>query len=89
MKELLCYALSAYLVIVFARIILSWFPIHQGTFLAQVFTFLYAVTEPVLGPVRRAIPPIGGGLDISPIVVLLAIEILQGLVLSCPRTLLG
>jgi uncharacterized protein YggT (Ycf19 family) len=82
-KDILCYALSAYLIIVFARIILSWFPIQQGTAMAQIFTFLYAVTEPVLGPVRRAIPPIGGGLDVSPIVVLIGIEIIQSLVLGC------
>ena len=83
MTDILCYALSAYLIVVFARIILSWFPIQQGTALAQIFTFLYAVTEPVLGPVRRAIPPIGGGLDVSPIVVLIGIEIIQSLVLGC------
>ncbi len=82
-RDLLCYALSAYLIAVFARIILSWFPIHPGTTLAQIFTFLYAVTEPVLGPVRRLIPPIGGGLDISPIVVLLGIQIIQSVVLGC------
>jgi uncharacterized protein YggT (Ycf19 family) len=82
-KDILCYALSAYLIVVFARIILSWFPIQQGTAMAQIFTFLYAVTEPVLGPVRRAIPPIGGGLDVSPIVVLIGIEIIQSLVLGC------
>jgi uncharacterized protein YggT (Ycf19 family) len=82
-KDLLCYALSAYLIIVFGRIILSWFPIRQGTVMAQVFTVLYALTEPVLGPLRRAIPPIGGGLDISPIVVLIGIEIIQSLVLGC------
>lgn len=73
-RDLLCYALSAYLVAVFARIILSWFPIHPGTTLAQIFTFLYAITEPVLGPVRRIIPPI---------VVLLGIQIIQSVVLGC------
>ena len=83
MKDVLCYALSAYLIVVFARIILSWFPIQQGTAMAQIFTFLYAATEPVLGPIRRAIPPIGGGLDVSPIVLLVGIEIIQSLVLDC------
>jgi uncharacterized protein YggT (Ycf19 family) len=81
-RDLLCYLLSAYLIAVFARIILSWFPIQQGSVIAQVFTFLYTVTEPVLGPVRRAMPPMGG-FDFSPIVVLLGIEIIQSLVLDC------
>lgn len=82
-RDLLCYALSAYLIATFARIILSWFPIQQGTTMAQIFSVLYAITEPVLGPVRRMIPAIGGGLDISPIIVLLGIQIIQSVVLGC------
>jgi len=42
----------------------------------QIVRTLDALTEPVLRPVRRIIPPIGG-LDLSPIVVLLAIGVLQ------------
>ncbi|MCU1376199.1 MAG: hypothetical protein JWO68_3485 [Actinomycetia bacterium] len=82
MVDILCYALSAYLVAVFGRIILSWFPIEPGTTMAQIFSFLYAITEPVLGPLRRIIPP-AGGFDLSPIVVLLGIQIIQSLVLNC------
>jgi YggT family protein len=81
-RDLLCYALSAYLIAVFGRILLSWFPIRPGTFFAQVFTVLYAITEPVLGPLRRAIPPMGG-FDLSPIVVIFGIQIIQSLVLQC------
>jgi YggT family protein len=81
-NDILCYALSAYLVAVFGRIILSWFPIQPGTTMAQIFSFLYAITEPVLGPLRRIIPP-AGGFDLSPIVVLLGIQIIQSLVLNC------
>jgi YggT family protein len=80
---ILCTILDLYLIALFARIILSWFPISPGGFMAQAFSFLYTITEPVLGPVRRAIPPIGGAFDISPIVVLLGIQILSGLVLGC------
>lgn len=80
---ILCTILDLYLIALFARIILSWFPISPGGAMAQIFSVLYSVTEPVLGPVRRAIPPIGGAFDISPIVVLLGIQILSGLVLGC------
>ena len=82
-SELLCRALDLYLIAVFARIILSWFPIRPGTAMAQVFSVLYAITEPVLGPVRRAIPPIGGGLDISPIVVIFGLRIIATVLFRC------
>lgn len=77
----ICALLNLYLYCVFARIILSWFPITPGGAMAQVFSFLYTITEPVLGPIRRMIPPIGGfGLDLSPIVVIFGVRILSGFV---------
>ena len=50
--------------------LLSWFRIQPGTTLARVQLFLYHATEPVLRPVRRIIPPVGG-LDLSFLVVIL------------------
>ena len=52
----------------------------------RTHSFLFTITEPVLGPLRRAIPAIGGGsfrLDLSPIIVLFAIRIIQSAVLGC------
>ena len=45
---LVCSLLNIYLILIFARIILSWFPVSPGGALAQIFSFLYTVTEPVL-----------------------------------------
>ncbi len=73
---ILCTLLSLYVFAVFGRVILSWFPIDSGSPLAGVFSFLYTVTEPVLGPARRAIPPIGG-FDLSPIIVLFGVQIVR------------
>lgn len=56
------------------RVLLSWIPnLDQGNPLVQL---LNQITEPILGPARRIIPPIGG-LDISPIVVILALQFLE------------
>jgi YggT family protein len=80
---LVCSLLNIYLILIFARIILSWFPVSPGGALAQIFSFLYTVTEPVLGPIRRAIPPIGmGGMgfDLSPIIVIVGVQILSRVV---------
>ena len=79
-QTLLCRLLDAYLIVMFARIILSWFPISAGSGLASVYGFLYSITEPVLGPIRRVIPPLGMGgmgLDLSPIVVFLLVAVLE------------
>ena len=45
--------------------------------MATVFSFLYTITEPVLGPLRRVIPPLGG-FDLSPIVALIGLQLVAG-----------
>jgi len=80
---LLCSLLNLYLILLFARIILSWFPVSPGGAMAQIFSFLYTIPEPVLGPIRRAIPPIGmGGMgfDLSPIIVIVGVRVLAGVI---------
>ena len=81
MQNLLCSFLTVYFFVLFARILLSWFPIQPGTALATVHRILYDLTEPVLAPVRGLIPPIGGSgmaFDLSPIVVFVGLSILRG-----------
>ena len=68
--------IGLYTFVIFVRIILSWFPINPGGPLGQVTRVLFQVTEPVLGPARRIIPSIGP-LDISPIVVVIALGFVQ------------
>ena len=81
MTAILCPLLQLYLIALFGRIILSWFPISPGSAMATIYSFLYTITEPVLGPVRRVIPPIGGAgmaFDLSPIIVLIVIQVVIG-----------
>ena len=75
--SILAWVITAYLVILAGRAILSWFPIRQGTFLAWLYSLLIDLTEPVLRPVRRVIPP-AGMLDTSFIVVFFVLLLLQG-----------
>jgi len=78
------WILSGFLLCLFARVLLSYFPIQPGTMMAGVARFVGAVTDPILLPVRRIIPPIGGGsgvqLDLSPIVVFFLCFILLALI---------
>lgn len=74
MAAIVCLFIQLYLLVVFARIIMSWFPPTPGTTYARIFEGFDRVTEPVLAPVRRMLPPVRMGtmgLDLSPIVVFL------------------
>lgn len=64
--------LAVYSLLIFMRIVFAW----GVSSINRVYRFLVRVTEPVLGPFRRIIPPLGM-FDISPIVVLLLIRLLQ------------
>ena len=71
---LLCTVLQLWLLAMFLRIVLSWFPTAEGGGLARVTDVLGAISDPVLAPVRAVLPTVrlgGMGLDLSPMVVLL------------------
>jgi YggT family protein len=80
---IVCTLLQLYLLALFGRIILSWFPLQPDSPVAAIYRFLFGITEPVLGPIRRIMPPIRMGtmgIDLSPIIVLVGIQILQGVI---------
>lgn len=80
--DLLCALFQVYFIVLIARIILSWFPVQPGTALASIASVIYNVTEPVLGPVRRLIPPLGM-IDLSPLIVFIGLQILMNAVFGC------
>lgn len=63
------------------RVILSWVP-GGGTTVGKIRSLFYSVTEPILGPFRRVLPPLGGVLDISPLIALLALQLLRDLLIK-------
>jgi YggT family protein len=64
--------------LVFARVILSWTnPMGGGGLVA----FIYQVTEPILAPIRRVVPPTGG-LDWSPLIATLLLGALLSVIRS-------
>jgi YggT family protein len=73
-KEVVCATLTVYLLILVARAILSFFPVRPGTGLASFNHVLMQLTEPVIAPVRRIIPP-AGMFDLSFIVVFITIQL--------------
>jgi YggT family protein len=82
MREALCWVVFAYIIAIVLRMVLSWFPSSDGVF-ADLERLLRRATEPALGPLRRAIPPVGS-LDLSPLILLLFLQIVVlQIILGC------
>ena len=70
-----------YLVLIFIRVLLSWVPrMPYNPYLRAVVRFIEETTDPYLNLFRRFIPPIGGRLDISPIVAIIVLSIVSGII---------
>ena len=78
---ILCTLLQLYVFVLLVRIVLSWFPLEPGGAMATVNGYLRAVTDPVLDPVRRLLPRTGM-IDLSPLVVLIGIQVIQAIICS-------
>ncbi|MGD9303002.1 MAG: YggT family protein, partial [Desulfobacterales bacterium] len=68
------YVLFFFMIIVIARAVLSWVSPDPYN---PIVRFIHNITEPVLYQVRRRIPAILGGIDFSPVIVILIIYFLQ------------
>ena len=68
------YVLTIYMWIIIARAVISWVSPDPYN---PIVRFLYSITDPVLLAIRRRLPLSFGGIDFSPIVVILAIIFLQ------------
>ncbi|CAB1064839.1 Cell division integral membrane protein, YggT and half-length relatives [Olavius sp. associated proteobacterium Delta 1] len=77
--EVLRWVLNIFMWIVIARAILSW--VNPDPY-NPIVRFIHNVTEPVLYQIRRRIPLNFGGIDFSPIIVLLAVIFLQRFVVA-------
>lgn len=62
-----------------ARALISWLPLSPYH---PVVRFLDQITEPVLAPLRQFIPPIGGAMDITPIIAIIVLQIVQQIIHS-------
>lgn len=79
MSAILCWLLGAYLLVLLAHVILSWVPRPPDP-LRPVVVGVRALTEPVLAPLRRLIPPIRLGsaaLDVSILIVFFVLSIVR------------
>jgi YggT family protein len=75
-----------YIVLILIRVLISWIPrMPYNPALRRVLDFVTETTDPYLNLFRRLIPPIGGrglGLDLSPMIGIIVLIVLQGLVVG-------
>lgn len=78
--------LQIYSYLIIGYVLMSWFPNARESAVGQ---FIGKIVEPYIGIFRRFIPPIGGVLDLSPIVALLALNFISLGLLSVLSFLMG
>ena len=67
---------------IFVRVLISWLPIPMSSsVIGPIMAILYQITEPILGPLRRIVPPLGM-IDITPVVAILLLQLILFLVVG-------
>jgi YggT family protein len=84
--EVILIALQLYTYLIVASAILSWLVAFnvvntRNDVVRSIWTFLDAVTEPALRPIRRILPNLGG-IDISPVILILLVIFIQKLIVD-------
>ena len=70
--------LDLYSLVVLGAVVISWLQLPPSN---PVATFLHTLTEPLLAPIRRVLPDMGG-LDLSPLILLFGLRMLRSLLLA-------
>lgn len=68
----------AYTLLIVIYCVFSWIPISRDGVLSDIRSFLTKICEPYLNLFRRLIPPIGGAIDITPIIAIVVLQLATG-----------
>jgi YggT family protein len=82
--RIVSWVFFAYELLIFIRVLLSWINTnpYRPVIDHPLVRILQQITDPVLTPLRRLIPPVGGTIDISPVIALFVLEIVRRILLS-------
>jgi len=84
--EIICILTFVYEIILLIRVLSTWFRTPPSGPVRAGLNFTYTVTEPVLRPLRRIIPPIRVGpaaLDLSPVILFIVLGVIRSSI-GCP-----
>jgi len=79
LAKIIIYLFNAYTILIIARVVGSWFPSFAHT---QIARFVAFCVDPYLNLFRRLIPPIGGSIDLSPILAFFVLKIVERILLG-------
>jgi YggT family protein len=85
LQNVLYALLELYILILIARALMSWFPITSDSPAATLARVLERLTEPVLRPIRRILPPVRAGgmaIDLSIIIAIVGIQVVGRILIS-------
>jgi YggT family protein len=78
--------LNIYLLLIFVRILLTWFPTVE--WMNQIASFLSPITDPYLNIFRSFIPPLGG-MDLSPLLAIIVLQVVANLLTQAAQMFSG
>ena len=81
LKQLIASLANAYTTVIFVYVIMSWIPNSSGI-VGEVYRVIGTICDPYLNLFKRLIPPIGGMIDITPIIALVVLQFVVRLVLG-------
>ena len=64
---------------ILVRVVLSWIPHNK---MNPLINIIYKITEPILKPIQSIVPPIGGGIDITPMIAIFLIQLLRPIIIG-------
>ena len=79
--QLVSTLVNFYEMLILIYILLMWFPIREGSLVHDIGLVLQSLCEPFLGFFRRFVPPVGG-LDFSPVIAVIALNLVAQLVIG-------
>jgi YggT family protein len=78
-RTIICVILLLFQFVFYLRLVMSFFPISSGSPASGVRDLTVAITDPVIAPVRRSVPPLSGalaGIGLAELLVLIALQVL-------------
>ncbi len=77
---IICRLIQIYSLVIFVYVLMSWLPIKRGI-LADIYNVLGKICDPYLNLFKKLIPPIGGIVDITPIIAFVVLQLISWLLL--------
>ena len=73
-KYLLYSLMNAYSTVIIVYVLMSWIPMNPTCIVADIYRVLGKICDPYLDLFKKLIPPIGGMVDVTPIIALLVLQ---------------